>query len=133
MCVFVCVCVCLCVCVYAGTLASVRSDADTTRINQLSCVWDSGKTWVGGYRKGSSFVWLSSGRVQEETVIWGSGKDGNTYTHWGSGQPDNSGGKENCLDLFEGTYTVLGVSYTDRRYKWNDESCAIKLKAVVEF
>ena len=111
--------------VHAGTLASARSVDETTRINELSCVKNSTRTWMGGYRKGSSFVWLSSARVQEETVLWGSGKKDSTYTNWYSREPNNSGRDENCLELFGGVH--------ESRYLWNDVACSNKFKAVVEF
>ena len=81
--------------------------------------------WVGGYRKGSNFVWMSSDRVQEETLVWGPGTAIDTYTDWRDGEPNNFGGNQNYMKVY-------GGPPSERRYKWDDDFNYLKFKSVVE-
>ena len=68
-------------------------------------------TWIGLYRdpkNGSRWLWV------DESLV--------TYTNWYTGQPSDSGGAEDCVELFTPLYGG----------KWNDKNCNRSLRYVCE-
>ena len=93
-------------CVQEGAhLASLFSDEEASFVRCLQDAASVHETWIGGKRSGNSFKWV----------------DGNAfdYYNWNAGQPDNLGGKEDCIMV----YSDPGQAYHD---KWNDVPCDVK-------
>ena len=86
-------------------LASIFSDEESTFVRCLHDAASTHETWIGGKRSGNDFEWID-----------GSSFD---YYNWKTGQPDNQGGKEDCIMV----YSDPGQS---RDGKWNDVPCDVK-------
>ena len=57
-----------------------------------------------------SRCWIGFSDINSEgTFTWADGS-GVTYTRWNSGEPNNSGGNEDCAELYSHSY-------------WNDAPC----------
>jgi hypothetical protein len=52
---------------------------------------------------------------------WSRGNDPFIYKNWQTGQPDNNGGKENCVDFEFST-----------NFKWDDKDCQIRQNFLCE-
>lgn len=96
---------------YGLKLASVTSPADTNQIkvalnNANARNW--GEYWIAGTDLGrsKSFLWITTGKN-----IWRP----NFYLNWNSGQPDNSGGNEHCIEI-----------YQESANRWNDRDCYVR-------
>lgn len=74
------------------------------------------RSWVGGYKKGGKWVW--KGQESDSEM---------QFTDWGVGEPNNSGGDENCLNLFGDHYNKV-----TRAFKWNDGNCEVKHNFICE-
>ncbi|XP_065145826.1 galactose-specific lectin nattectin-like [Paramisgurnus dabryanus] len=85
---------------FDANLASVRSTAENNFLLSLLVPADT-RAWLGGHDGEVEGQWL-----------WTDGSQFD-FTNWCSGQPDNGGGKENCLE----------ISYTTNRC-WNDQTCS---------
>ena len=59
--------------------------------------------WIGGYLKGKSFQWIDESKFD--------------YENYNPNMPDNLGGHENCLEIWD---------FTGNQGKWNDEDCEFK-------
>ncbi|XP_063743026.1 ladderlectin-like [Eleginops maclovinus] len=72
-----------------GNLASIQTQAEYVFIRKLvkTATGTDKLTWVGGYDAVKEGVWL-----------WSDGTKF-SYTGWTKGEPNNSGGKENCMDI----------------------------------
>ena len=73
---------------------------------------DSQRTWIGLYRNPkdkSRWLWVDGSRP--------------TYTYWLSGEPNNSGGSEDCAEMFQKSH---------KGHKWNDIPCAASFPYVCE-
>ena len=86
-------------------LASLFSDEEASFVRCLQDAASIHETWIGGRRSGSNFQWID-----------GTSFD---YYNWNTGQPDNQGGKEDCIMV----YSDPGQS---RDGKWNDVPCDVK-------
>ncbi|XP_029112230.1 macrophage mannose receptor 1-like [Scleropages formosus] len=76
-------------------------------INSVNLTGYTGPAWIG-LEKGNSWNWQWS--LEERRLYSGRG---NNFSRWGTGEPNNSGGKENCVGMRDnGT--------------WNDIPCASK-------
>ncbi|KAK5985245.1 hypothetical protein GCK32_003689 [Trichostrongylus colubriformis] len=65
--------------------------------------------WIGGRKKGGSWKWADGTK-------W-------DYENWDSGEPNNAKGREHCLQI---------LAHPQRKGKWNDYFCDIKLAFVCE-
>jgi hypothetical protein len=93
-----------------GRLAAIRSaGVNAFVVSESGAVDATRKWWIGGSDIASEGTWAWDGGTP-----W-------TYTNWASGEPNNSGGNEDCLQLWR---------YTDGT--WNDEPCAQALNYVCE-
>ncbi|KAK2890968.1 hypothetical protein QQF64_007116 [Cirrhinus molitorella] len=89
---------------YGGNLASVHSHNENAFIKLTI----SKKTlWIGGYDAVSEGMWLWSDGTKMKFKLWR------------AKEPNNLGGKENCLTMNAGTPG-----------KWNDEECTDKFPFV---
>ena len=86
-------------------LASIFSDEEAAFVRCLQDAASVHETWIGGRRNGNNFIWI----------------DGNAfeYYNWNTGEPDNLGGKEDCIMV----YSDPGQQWHDR---WNDVPCDVK-------
>ena len=85
-------------------LAVIKSEDENRFLYNLlrKTRWVSG--WIGLYRKADhKFYWLDDRPAE-----------GN-YQKWSSGNPDNSGGREDCVHLLVGN---------NQDEKWNDLTCS---------
>jgi hypothetical protein len=57
--------------------------------------------------------------ANEGTFVWASG-EAFSYANWGASQPDDFGGVEDCVELFQGDGT------------WNDDNCTYEYHSVCE-
>ena len=90
-------------CVKSGArLASIHSAQENEFVNKLHDPKEVLNSWIGVIRDGSSFKWNDGSAF--------------SYQNWNTGEPNNSGGKENCVEL----YAAPGQKYHD---KWNDVPC----------
>ena len=90
-------------------LVSINSQAEQQAIASLQMPneW----IWIGLYKNPtdkSQWLWVDGSRA--------------TYTHWRSGEPNNSGGQEDCGNLFSKT----------RGRAWNDLPCRSSLRYICE-
>nr|XP_033484036.1 galactose-specific lectin nattectin-like [Epinephelus lanceolatus] len=84
-----------------GNLASIHTKADYDYLRNMifRLTGAHTTTWLGGYDASGEGVWLNS--------------DGSPFTFkdWGTGEPNNSGGKEHCMEInFEGKNVVNDMS-----------------------
>ncbi|XP_037540520.1 galactose-specific lectin nattectin-like [Nematolebias whitei] len=88
-----------------GNLASFhsRSDYDFLRNLAYRATGYHPRTWVG-----------ASDAVQEGFWMWSDGSRFD-YVSWGRGEPNNAGGRENCMEI-----NLFGGDYT------NDMSCSMR-------
>ena len=93
-------------CVKLGAhLASIQSEEEMNFAGMLNNLIGLSYIWIGGQRDGRLFRWTDSSPF--------------TYDNWAIGQPDNDGGKENCINF---------VSYPDDQKiheKWRDDDCIL--------
>ena len=89
-------------------LTSINSAEEHAFVTKLHDATQVHQTWIGGIRDGSSFKW----------------KDGSDfkYQSWNSGEPNDIGGKEDCMEL----YSAPGENHHD---KWNDIPCDLNNRA----
>ena len=52
------------------------------------------------------YIWLANVRVKNPKL----------FAKWDTGEPNNSGGKEKCINIFP-----------QRGYRWNDEPCTVPM------
>ncbi|XP_067936824.1 perlucin-like [Watersipora subatra] len=67
--------------------------------------------WVGGFKEDG--VWKWKGKNENTTM---------TIKHWAPGEPNNLGGRENCLEL----------RGSNQQYAWNDLQCKELLPFICE-
>ncbi|XP_047454465.1 ladderlectin-like isoform X2 [Mugil cephalus] len=92
-----------------GNLASVRDVFEYQAIQKV--IWSSThaypKTWIGGNYGGEKGFWL-----------WSDGTPFH-YSNWCRGEPNNLGGRQNCIQM------------NFRDYKcWDDEKCHLRRPSV---
>ncbi len=93
-----------------GRLAAIRTDGVNAFLSAETGALDSTqKWWLGGTDAAVEGTWEWDGGT-----AW-------SYSNWQSGEPNNSGGNEDCLQLWR---------FTDGR--WNDEPCAQALHYICE-
>ena len=93
-------------CVKSGAhLASIHSDEEMVFIGKLHAPNEVYSTWLGGYRDGKSFNWTDGTSMN--------------YENWNSGEPNNSGGKENCIEWYS-------IPAESKHNKWNDIPCDVQ-------
>lgn len=68
--------------------------------------------WVGGHLKDGKWLW--KGEVADSPML---------VADWGPGQPDNSGGKQNCLRLL-GTLGDARFEALKSWFRFDDIACA---------
>ncbi|XP_013416324.1 perlucin [Lingula anatina] len=70
-----------------------------------------------------SFSWWLGGNdmAQEGRWVWVGTKSVMTYTNWYPDQPDDSGGREDCLHLWQ-----------NYAHRWNDEWCGFAKNFICE-
>ncbi|KAH0623425.1 hypothetical protein JD844_006170 [Phrynosoma platyrhinos] len=90
-----------------GQLASPRTPAENSAIQQI----------VVRHNKGA---YLGMNDLQSKGTFKHLNGDEVGYTNWANGEPNNSGGKEDCIEI-----------YLDG--KWNDKSCSESRLIVCEF
>uniref|UniRef100_A0A1Q3FPW5 Putative salivary c-type lectin n=1 Tax=Culex tarsalis TaxID=7177 RepID=A0A1Q3FPW5_CULTA len=98
-------------------LAVVTSAADTNEIkvalNNVNAVylW---QFWIAGTDLGrsKSFLWITTGKQ-----IWRP----NFYLNWYPGEPNNAGGNEHCVEV-----------YQESLARWNDRDCNVRHGFVCE-
>lgn len=88
-----------------GHLVTITSSQEQAVIeNLLRSRGNKNNYWLGAYRNGSSWAWVTGERF--------------SYTHWSGGQPDNFRGRENRLSMYRNRnprgYNKLG--------EWNDSA-----------
>lgn len=67
----------------------------------------------------SAHFWLSGNDLMEEGIFsWSSNGRPITFKRWLSGQPDNAGGNENCVEMYD--------------HQWNDNKCQNDMYFVCE-
>ena len=88
-------------------LAMVKSQAE----QQALAPKISQDTWIGLYRNPND----------KSRWIWVDGR-GASYTNWNTGEPNNSGGKEDCVHFLSPAHSS----------KWNDMACLEQLFYVCE-
>lgn len=95
--------------IYGANLISVQNAAENECIiNELNRIGQSGVIWIGFNDEASegNFVWYDQAPV--------------TYTNWAPGEPNNSGGNEDCTQI-----------YADGL--WNDLNCnTANAKSIIE-
>ena len=79
-----------------STLAMVKSQAEQQAVASII----SEKTWIGLQKRDSK---------DNSSWLWVDGSNA-TYFNWDNGKPDNSGGREFCVQMFA-------------KGKWNDRKC----------
>ena len=62
-------------------------------------------------------AWIGLRRSGPSTFIWYDGA-APAYVNWASGEPNNEGGRENCVVLWGPALT-----YPSMRSRWNDDAC----------
>lgn len=89
-----------------GHLVEISSLAEDNFIrdyvrNRGLTAYETRDSWIGGTDVDveNTFVWTGSGQTF-------------TYINWGPGNPDNSGGNQHCVILFQ-----------ESDYKWHDTQC----------
>lgn len=88
-----------------GHLVSITSTQEQAVVeNLLRSKGNKNNYWLGAYRNGSAWAWVTGERF--------------SYTHWSGGQPDNFRGRENRLSMYRNRnprgYNKLG--------EWNDSA-----------
>lgn len=88
-----------------GHLVSITSAQEQAVVeNLLRNKGNKNNYWLGGYRNGNTWTWVTGERF--------------SYTHWSGGQPDNFQGRENRLSMYRNRnpygYNNLG--------EWNDSA-----------
>ena len=74
------------------------------------------------FNSGSDYVWIDLSDLDTGVFRWGDGVLASAgWTNWKNNEPNNSGGKEDCVHL----YSHLGGL-------WNDNSCLRQLRALCE-
>jgi len=81
-------------------------------------LWTAGRRLVGT----EHFVWrLRTKRPQYGESVDDEMESPMNYYHWSDGQPDNSGGREHCVNM-----------WPNRDFTWNDQNCASEFCFVCE-
>jgi hypothetical protein len=85
-----------------GTLAVIKNGAEQEWVFSTFSAYGgvNRNLWIGLHRKkpGGSFVWITGGKLD--------------YSNWSAGNPDNAGGVENCVLMYQPKDVQAG--------KWND-------------
>ena len=77
-------------------------------LHRFICELLAAKGMAGCYKNENGFyVWIANKRVKKPNKL---------YAKWDSGEPNNTGGKEECINVFP-----------LRGYRWNDSPCAVKM------
>ncbi|XP_066204748.1 pulmonary surfactant-associated protein D-like [Saccopteryx leptura] len=92
-----------------GQLPSPRSAAENQVLHQL----------LEAQKKGPAFLSMTDSKT-EGKFTYPSGEP-LVYSNWAPGEPNNSGGDEDCVEIY------------DTNGKWNDKSCAETRLVVCEF
>ena len=85
-----------------GHLASIHSAKENAFINKLHDPTGVHITWIGGIRDGNLFRWNDGSAFN--------------YQNWAPSEPNNTGGKQNCIAI----YSYPGQNVHD---KWDDRFC----------
>jgi len=86
-----------------GYLAVITSAEEEDFVENLIVNGSKKQYWLGGYRSGSSFLWVNG--------------EAFSYSNWDRGAPDNFQGNESYLQIYRLPNPAVGGS---RALKWND-------------
>ena len=100
-------------------LVSIHSAAENTFVADLAATgitldWD-GMTWIGMHKVNNEWAYTDGTPVD--------------FYNWAPGQPDNSKGKENCVQIISDE--LKGKEHTAYHTGWNDILCSDSLRALV--
>lgn len=76
------------------------------------------RSWIGGFERNG--VWYWNGLIADSPIL---------TTDWATGQPDNQGGRQDCLNLFA---NGDGRHPTDDWYHFDDDYCDNTLAYICE-
>ncbi|XP_038148050.1 C-type mannose receptor 2-like [Cyprinodon tularosa] len=94
-----------------SNLAVLESMEDVKTLNNLvASLGKNSIAWIGLYNDVNSWKWSDSASDTQQ-------RDQNEFTNWANNEPNNLGGKENCVQI-----------YSDG--SWNDEPCFQELSSV---
>lgn len=86
-----------------GHLVTITSAEEQGIINNMLLVGNKNTYWIGGYKSGSSFEWITDEKM--------------SYTNWSWGQPDNHDNNgENVLQV----YKNINPPAANKLGQWND-------------
>lgn len=86
-----------------GYLAVITSAEEQAFVQSLIAKGEKNQYWLGGYRNGSTFAWVTGEPF--------------SYTNWDSGEPDNYRSAENALQIYRLKNPAMSGSQAG---KWND-------------
>lgn len=88
-----------------GYLAVITSAGEQAFVEKLVAKGTKNQYWLGGYRSGSGFAWVSG--------------EAFSYTNWDKGEPNNFRNAENYLEIFRLKNPAVSSS---QAFRWNDIS-----------
>ncbi|KAM4563734.1 galactose-specific lectin nattectin-like [Odontesthes bonariensis] len=87
---------------YGGNLASIRSSSEFNFLKRIILTaGNNERTWVGGHDAIQNGIWM-----------WTNGARF-TFSSWGRGEPNNTGGRESCMEIMNAAKSYV-----------NDERCS---------
>jgi hypothetical protein len=97
-----------------GHLASITSQSENDLA--LEVLQESSSWWIGGKR---TYDPLDLAVSFSDGWKWSNGNIFSSYTNWNTGEPNNAGGNEDCVVMYNS-----GV--------WNDDDCSELKRAIYE-
>ncbi len=76
----------------------------------------------------TTLMWIGFHKPNGQNYFQWSNRDDITYTNWDTNRPNNVGGNEDCVEMWEGQ----GQADTHKGKSWNDRPCEHKMSFMCE-